>query len=854
MLCTLLLSDALAWSKAPESIRGGWLWPVPGHYHLSRGFNDGSGGNENNVHKALDIDGGTNVVASKTGTIAIIYSGCKNYSGAAAGGKTCKALGCQPSSESFSSDGWCNYGYGNGIVIKHADGLYTHYAHMSSIAAGLYVGKEVAQGTLLGKVGSAGNSTGPHLHFEIALTAYSKNINEVYNSNPCDPAFGIGITNGTAGNARWKTDASGRPYDPDGVIYIRQAYPYTVVGSRDLTFIVKADASDRAAREYPYGASTKKKDFSGGEMVNVKKVVKNSYGNIWYQAADGSFIWDGILDYAEASPEITASKNVDLLLTVVKHETQPMYENRIPFGFWIQPVEHQAGDVVHAIKEMTNSAGSTWYLLDSGKYMWAGVLKKVQPAADQITAIVAPDELAIVVGDTVHIDVDSVPNGVDVSALTYQIENEALMRIDGENNIFCAYVEGATSTNLVISAPNGVTKTVRLQAQTNIESYDVLIDGKPHNEANTVDIYKVGQEVPYQLTYTLSNTYDPGYELAVAPEETAYTLDTSRHVIKFKQPVGPQDTSISTWLPAAGYHKDYGNIIVTDDRQSMYLPSQMQTIGEEAFSGSAARYFFCSDSVNEIHDHAFPSNSCVFLETANLNNYDFKQDNVWFIETGSEYNYLFAEKHEKYIAKRGTHIDEKWGQWSEWSDTSVEADSKTEVETKTVYRYRDTTYTTEYSAWSDWGGYDTIRSTIPDPNLKQEQSARVYIWYWYTCASCGAHSPVYGSNKCPNCGKTVSSDYRIVWMDINTNGSGAYSVTVSGVSRTAYNCPGIGVVYYNPGDNSGKTYTGYRYRTRTSSQKANVGEWTAFSDIEPDHNANREIESKTMYRYRVKNY
>ncbi len=59
--------------------------------------------------------------------------------------------------------GW-NGGYGNYIVIKHANGTQTLYAHNSSNAVG--VGASVAQGEVIGYVGNTGRSTGSHLHFE----------------------------------------------------------------------------------------------------------------------------------------------------------------------------------------------------------------------------------------------------------------------------------------------------------------------------------------------------------------------------------------------------------------------------------------------------------------------------------------------------------------------------------------------------------------------------------------------------------------------------------------------------------------------------------------------------------------
>jgi murein DD-endopeptidase MepM/ murein hydrolase activator NlpD len=56
-------------------------------------------------------------------------------------------------------------GYGNKIVIDHQNGLRTVYAHLDSI--GVSVGQTVSQGSAIGVMGSTGNSTGVHLHFEV---------------------------------------------------------------------------------------------------------------------------------------------------------------------------------------------------------------------------------------------------------------------------------------------------------------------------------------------------------------------------------------------------------------------------------------------------------------------------------------------------------------------------------------------------------------------------------------------------------------------------------------------------------------------------------------------------------------
>ncbi|UKT62911.1 M23 family metallopeptidase [Pedobacter mucosus] len=56
-------------------------------------------------------------------------------------------------------------GYGNCIVIQHGNGFQTYYGHLSKIL--VKVGENVIAGNRIGKVGSTGRSTGPHLHYEV---------------------------------------------------------------------------------------------------------------------------------------------------------------------------------------------------------------------------------------------------------------------------------------------------------------------------------------------------------------------------------------------------------------------------------------------------------------------------------------------------------------------------------------------------------------------------------------------------------------------------------------------------------------------------------------------------------------
>ncbi len=69
--------------------------------------------------------------------------------------------------------GWTDVGYGYLVVIDHANGFATYYAHMSNIY--VFEGQAVERGQVIGAVGSTGWSTGPHLHFEVRYYGVQQN-------------------------------------------------------------------------------------------------------------------------------------------------------------------------------------------------------------------------------------------------------------------------------------------------------------------------------------------------------------------------------------------------------------------------------------------------------------------------------------------------------------------------------------------------------------------------------------------------------------------------------------------------------------------------------------------------------
>ncbi|HEX6870839.1 MAG TPA: peptidoglycan DD-metalloendopeptidase family protein [Micromonosporaceae bacterium] len=127
---TTRTNSSTARSAPAKSTTDSWVHPLPG----SR-LTDCWGAGRN--HKGIDLarPTGTPIRAAAAGTI--------------------------------TQAGWLWSGYGISVVVRHGNGVYTHYAHMSrEIVA---VGASVRTGQTIGYVGTTGQVTGPHLHFEVGL-------------------------------------------------------------------------------------------------------------------------------------------------------------------------------------------------------------------------------------------------------------------------------------------------------------------------------------------------------------------------------------------------------------------------------------------------------------------------------------------------------------------------------------------------------------------------------------------------------------------------------------------------------------------------------------------------------------
>ncbi|WP_392753058.1 M23 family metallopeptidase [Streptomyces sp. LN590] len=143
-------AEAKKAAKKVASLATSWEAPVS-HYKLSASFgNDGSRWAHKHSGQDFAVPVGTKVEAAHSGVVV----------------------------KAGPNGGGDGPAYGNAIVIKHGNGMYSQYAHLSRID--VHIGQSVEKGQKIALSGNTGNSSGPHLHFEIRNTAnYGSAVNPV---------------------------------------------------------------------------------------------------------------------------------------------------------------------------------------------------------------------------------------------------------------------------------------------------------------------------------------------------------------------------------------------------------------------------------------------------------------------------------------------------------------------------------------------------------------------------------------------------------------------------------------------------------------------------------------------------
>ena len=149
-----------------------YTWPVDKSIGISSGFGSYSG------HTGCDFacSIGHDVYAVADGTVVTATdSGCTGSHRSDGYPKCSKGANCPATKLNKNGKG----SYANWIIIRHGTNVYSLYAHLSTESFKVKVGDTVKQGQNIAKTGSAGNVTGPHLHFELRIggnsTGYAKN-------------------------------------------------------------------------------------------------------------------------------------------------------------------------------------------------------------------------------------------------------------------------------------------------------------------------------------------------------------------------------------------------------------------------------------------------------------------------------------------------------------------------------------------------------------------------------------------------------------------------------------------------------------------------------------------------------
>ena len=137
-------------------------------------YNNGSIGSSKNVNSPYNkVDIGISLIEPVSGVISCRYGNQGSYyhTGldiAAPGGRDIHAA-----ADGTVTYAGYHYSYGNLLIITHANGIQTYYAHCSKLYVS--VGDWVSQGQVISAVGSTGNSTGNHLHLEVRVNGAAQN-------------------------------------------------------------------------------------------------------------------------------------------------------------------------------------------------------------------------------------------------------------------------------------------------------------------------------------------------------------------------------------------------------------------------------------------------------------------------------------------------------------------------------------------------------------------------------------------------------------------------------------------------------------------------------------------------------
>ncbi len=313
-------------------------------------------------------------------------------------------------------------GYGNYVKIEHSPNFFSIYGHLKTGSVAVKTGDQITCGDYLGEVGSAGNSTGPHLHFEIRPNAGGYNDADDPFSSNC----GLGGPISYWVQQNQYLSLPEELCDPDDPGYIPPK-PEPDAGS---VIPVEDDTTDNTVVTDGNNAKLVTESFPQGISVSSNQIFTKS----WTFENNGSLAWlpdsgyklkliegqqlgnvtDIIMNIVPSSSGIEVGQNYIYEERFVAPSTQGVYETKwqnsqdgvgnfgeiVILKVIVEPKEYSATlleslDVLDGTAVLPTSIfQKTWVLKNSGRFSWStGKKYSFQYVSGESFGIVSPQDI-----------------------------------------------------------------------------------------------------------------------------------------------------------------------------------------------------------------------------------------------------------------------------------------------------------------------------------------------------------------------------------------------------------------------------------------------------------------------------
>ncbi len=698
-----------------------WLWPVPTVKRLTPGQYYTSD------HNGIDIPGnGQTVLATKSGRVITVYSGCNNWSPLSNGGKTCKQLGkCDPNYHK-TFNGMCNDGFGRGVIIDHLDGTYSEYAHMSSVDV-----KEktyVHQGDVLGKTGAYGYAKGAHLHFSLA----KKNVYKCFNNNPKQLGYSTGVTYVYSVNVKPSTptitgNVSG-DIAVDTPVVISWAASKGATGYKVYLNDIEV-VSSQTGTSYSFKAS-EAKTYEVSVCANKSKYTSaksNTVSVTAHNPVNVTFVdWDGTPRTKEpltvpyggtaVAPDIPSREGYtfigwDKSLSNLKEDTviQAQYKINTYTVKFIdskgkelssQKVEYGSAAVAPENKNIPVGYTFLGWNTDAylevkedltvyGVYDWGN---HDLPIVAQITSAARQDD-----GYYVHFDLTNYPDAITRGRAVVLLKTAEGKLVD-------------TTESAAFSIPKSGTKAgmeVFIPCETAATKVELVI----------VNSYTTGVPISAVVSAEIGSGLAWSDWLDTAPEEGQYTELEERTVYRSRDKEFTTDTVSSkdgwTLYDTTSQWGDYGawsawskTPVTANDSTKVETKTVTDTAAYTKYNlfyyryynSSYGKYFYTygSGMGGTKYTKSVKSSEVKYYNTFDGHNayiktsgyYNFSGE-VWFL-SGSQNVAAVTHKEYRYCTRalQNTYHFYRWLDMTDWTADAIEATPDREVETKQQYRYK----------------------------------------------------------------------------------------------------------------------------------------------------------------------